>query len=89
VRRTQREKYLGGSEARKYVLLSAIGIWKERTDIPDSAAYIRRFTRRNPARDAGARIDRADAGLPELHSDVEIATHAGEYLRTFHLSHSL
>lgn len=45
VRTAVREKYLGGSEARKEALLSVIGVWRDRADIPDSAAYVRRLRR--------------------------------------------
>ena len=45
VRTAVREKYLGGAEARKEALLAAIGMWRDRGDIPDSAAYVRGLRR--------------------------------------------
>jgi predicted transcriptional regulator len=41
VRRAVREKYLGDSERRKEALLSAVGLWKDRTDLPDTETYVR------------------------------------------------
>jgi predicted DNA-binding ribbon-helix-helix protein len=41
VRQAVREKYVKDPEARKKALLSAIGIWKDRTDLPDTETYIR------------------------------------------------
>jgi hypothetical protein len=43
VRQAVREKYVKDPEKRKRVLLSAIGIWKDRTDLPDTETYIRRL----------------------------------------------
>jgi predicted CopG family antitoxin len=37
VRRAVREKYL---TTRKEALLSAIGLWKDRTDLPDTETYV-------------------------------------------------
>jgi hypothetical protein len=41
VRRALREKYLGDATGRKEALLSAAGIWKDRTDLPDTQTYVR------------------------------------------------
>lgn len=41
VRKAAREKYLGDSASRKEALLSAIGLWKDRTDLPDTETYVR------------------------------------------------
>ena len=40
-RRALREKYLGDAAKRKEALLSAIGLWGDRNDLPDTEAYIR------------------------------------------------
>jgi hypothetical protein len=36
-----REKYLNNAEKRKEALLSAVGLWKNRTDLPDTQTYVR------------------------------------------------
>jgi predicted transcriptional regulator len=36
-----REKYLGDGAERKEALLSAIGLWKDRTDLPETGTYVR------------------------------------------------
>lgn len=41
VRRAVREKYLDDSARRKEALLSAVGLWKDRTDLPDTETYVR------------------------------------------------
>jgi len=41
VRAAIHEKYFADEERRKAVLLSAIGIWKDRTDLPDTEEYVR------------------------------------------------
>lgn len=41
VRRAVREKYLGDAARRKEALLSAVGLWKDRTDLPDTETYVR------------------------------------------------
>ncbi len=43
VRKAVREKYLDGASHRKEALLSAVGLWKDRTDIPDGETYVRRL----------------------------------------------
>jgi Ribbon-helix-helix protein, copG family len=43
VRQALREKYLGDTAGRKQALLSAVGLWKDRTDIRDASAYVRRL----------------------------------------------
>jgi hypothetical protein len=40
-RRALREKYLDGAGKRKEALLSVIGLWKDRTDLPDTEEYVR------------------------------------------------
>ena len=41
VRKALREKYLGDADRRKEALLSVVGLWKDRTDLPDTEEYIR------------------------------------------------
>jgi predicted transcriptional regulator len=41
VRKALREKYLDDAARRKEALLSAVGLWKNRTDLPDTEEYIR------------------------------------------------
>jgi predicted transcriptional regulator len=43
VRKAVREKYLTNSSKRKEALLAAVGIWKDRDDLPDTAGYVRRL----------------------------------------------
>lgn len=43
VREAVREKFLDSTVKRKEALLSAIGIWKDRTDLPETSVYIRRL----------------------------------------------
>jgi hypothetical protein len=51
VRRALREKYLDDAATRKEALLLAVGLWKDRTDLPDTETYIRRLRK-------GARLKR-------------------------------
>jgi Ribbon-helix-helix protein, copG family len=41
VRKALREKYLDNAAGRKEALLSAVGLWKDRTDLPDTEEYVR------------------------------------------------
>jgi hypothetical protein len=43
VRKALREKYLGDAARRKEALLSAVGLWKDRTDLPETETYVRRL----------------------------------------------
>jgi len=43
VRTAVREKYLATASKRKEALLSAVGIWKDRTDLPATEEYVRRL----------------------------------------------
>lgn len=43
VRKAVREKFLDSAVKRKEALLSVIGIWKDRTDLPETSVYIRRL----------------------------------------------
>jgi predicted transcriptional regulator len=40
-RKALREKYLDDAAKRKEALLSAIGLWGDRNDLPDTETYIR------------------------------------------------
>jgi hypothetical protein len=44
-RRALRKKYLGDAAKRKEVLLSAIGLWGDRNDLPDAETYSRELRR--------------------------------------------
>ncbi len=41
VRQAVREKYLEKRAERKDAMLSMIGLWKDRTDLPDTNTYVR------------------------------------------------
>ena len=41
-RKPVRKKNVDKASERKEALLSAIGLWKDRTDIPDGETYVRR-----------------------------------------------
>jgi len=41
VRAAVREKYIENASNRKEALLAAIGLWKDRRDIPDGETYVR------------------------------------------------
>jgi hypothetical protein len=43
VRQAIREKYLNDTSKRKETLLSVVGIWRDRTDLPNTETYIRRL----------------------------------------------
>jgi hypothetical protein len=45
VRRAARERYLGNLEQRQKAMLGIVGIWKDRTDLPDSTEYVRQLRR--------------------------------------------
>jgi hypothetical protein len=47
VRKALREKYLDDAARRKEALLSAVGLWKDRTDIPDGETYVRNLRKGN------------------------------------------
>lgn len=42
VRKAVRERYLDSPTHRQAALLAAVGLWKDRTDIPESQEYVRR-----------------------------------------------
>lgn len=41
VRTAARERYLEDSEKRRQALMGIVGIWKDRTDLPDTETYVR------------------------------------------------
>ena len=41
VRQAARERYLSGIEERERAMKAVIGIWKDRSDVADSTAYVR------------------------------------------------
>lgn len=41
VRQAVREKYLDKKAERREAMLSVIGLWKDRTDLPDTETYVR------------------------------------------------
>ena len=55
-----REQYLDDARKRKEALLSAVGLWKDRTDLPDTEQYIRELRHGNRLRGIssdGASVD--------------------------------
>jgi len=41
VRRAARERYLAGKEDRAKAMQAWVGIWKDRTDLPETEEYVR------------------------------------------------
>jgi hypothetical protein len=41
VRTAARKHYLDDSEKRQKALMGIVGIWKDRTDLPDTETYVR------------------------------------------------
>ena len=41
VRRAARERYLKNSAERRAALMNVVGLWKDRSDLPESEAYVR------------------------------------------------
>ncbi len=41
VRTAARERYVESAEKRQEALLGIVGIWKDRTDLPDTETYVR------------------------------------------------
>jgi metal-responsive CopG/Arc/MetJ family transcriptional regulator len=41
VRTAARERYLEDSDKRREALMGIVGIWKDRTDLPDTETYVR------------------------------------------------
>jgi hypothetical protein len=43
VREAVREKYLSSASEREQAMLAVVGLWKDRTDLPDTQTYVRRL----------------------------------------------
>ena len=43
VRVAARDRYLGNLEQRREAMMGIVGLWKDRTDLEDTGAMIRRF----------------------------------------------
>ena len=41
MRKAARERYVPDSEERRAALMGIVGLWKNRTDLPDSETYVR------------------------------------------------
>ena len=41
VRTAARERYMNDPEQRRADMMAAVGIWKDRTDLPDTETYVR------------------------------------------------
>ncbi|MGD0830524.1 MAG: CopG family transcriptional regulator [Terracidiphilus sp.] len=41
VRVAVRERYMGNQEERRADMMAAVGIWKDRDDLPDTESYVR------------------------------------------------
>ena len=41
VRVAARDRYMGNLEERRAAMLGIVGLWKDRTDLPDTETYIR------------------------------------------------
>jgi metal-responsive CopG/Arc/MetJ family transcriptional regulator len=45
VRQAARDRFLRNSEERRADMMAAVGIWKDRTDLPDTETYVRELRR--------------------------------------------
>ena len=43
VRKAIRERYVASKANREQVLMSVVGLWKDRSDLPDTDTYLRRL----------------------------------------------
>ncbi|MGA2537900.1 MAG: CopG family transcriptional regulator [Terracidiphilus sp.] len=41
IRKAARDRYMGNLEERRAAMMGIVGLWKDRTDIEDTEAYIR------------------------------------------------
>lgn len=41
VRKATRERYMNQSEERRAAMMGIVGLWKDRTDLPDTETYVR------------------------------------------------
>jgi len=51
VRKAVRERYVASKANREQVLMSVVGLWKDRSDLPETDTYIRRLRK-------GSRLER-------------------------------
>ena len=47
VRSAVREKYFSANANRKEAMLAAVGVWKDRSDLPDAETYLRNLRKDN------------------------------------------
>ena len=43
VRQAVRDKYVNSPESRRQAMQGWVGLWKDRTDLPDTETYVRRL----------------------------------------------
>lgn len=41
VRTATRDRYMGNREERRAAMMGIVGLWKDRTDLPDTETYVR------------------------------------------------
>ena len=41
VRKAARDRYMGNLEERRAAMLGIVGLWKDRTDLPETETYVR------------------------------------------------
>ncbi len=47
VRVAVRERYMGNQEERRAAMMSIVGLWKDRDDLPDTETYVRNLRNDN------------------------------------------
>jgi hypothetical protein len=47
VRTAARERYMGNMEERRAAMMSIVGLWKDRDDLPDTETYVRNLRNDN------------------------------------------
>jgi hypothetical protein len=45
VRIAARDRYMGNPEERRAAMMGIVGLWKDRTDLPDTETYVRSLRR--------------------------------------------
>ena len=43
VRKAARDRYMGNIEERRAAMMGIVGLWKDRTDLPDTETYVRKL----------------------------------------------
>lgn len=43
IRSAARDRYMGNPEQRRAALMGIVGLWKDRTDLPDTETYVRKL----------------------------------------------